>query len=135
MGFTVWGAEKMGHAVAEGDEAEEIALLFGCQRQKERGGDVALEDGCIRIIRNGTGTEAGSIEDDINLLGSLDLKYAGDGMATAGGGFPVNLVETVSGSVFAEFFELAPFSHLTLSVHAQAAALEEGRRFLALGRE
>ncbi len=67
------------------------------------------------------------INDDINLLGPLDLKNFRNGFATARGGFPVDLVVAVAGHVLAQFFELAPFADLPLRMQAGYPAIQEQR--------
>ncbi len=52
------------------------------------------------------------IDDDVDLLRALDLKNFGDGLAAARGGFPVNLIETVAWSIFAQLFEFAAAAQL-----------------------
>src|SRR5271169_3525649 len=132
MSFAVAGANKIVHAIAEGDQAEQIALFLRRQRQQQRCCDVAFQNGRVRIARDGARAEARSIQDDVNLLCPLDLENARDGMAAARGSLPINFIETVARRIFTELFELASLAKLALAVHTQPAALEERRRFLAL---
>src|SRR5260370_14495674 len=44
VGFAVFGAYEAVHAIAEGDQAEQIALPFGGQPKEQRRIDEALED-------------------------------------------------------------------------------------------
>ena len=64
------------------------------------------------------------VDDDVNLLGSLHLKNFGDRPAAPRGRFPVNLIESVAGHVFAKFFELAAAPSCRMHVHAAGAAAQ-----------
>ncbi len=128
VGFAAAGADEFFHAIAEGEDAEQVALALGGDAEDEGGGDEALEHGGLAGgsgFEDGAGAEAGGVEDHIDLLGALDLEDFGDGMAALGGGFPVDFVVAVAGDVLAEFLEFAAFADLPAGVDAGVAAVEE----------
>jgi len=58
-------------------------------------------------------------------LGAFDLEDFGDGVASFGGGFPVNFVIAVAGEIFAKFFEVSALADGATGVGSEGAAFEE----------
>src|ERR1700693_3855491 len=121
MSLAISSPDEIVHAIAECDQTEQIALLFGGQRQQQRSCDVALQNSRVgiarvHISRDWASAQARSIQNDVNLLCSLDLKNARDGMTMACSGFPIYLVEAVAGGILSELFELPSFANLALAV-------------------
>src|SRR5688500_13659267 len=122
MRLTAFGAHEAEHAVAESDEAELIALLLGRQPEDERGGDEALERRRPRardwkLAR----CQPRGIDDNVDLLRSLDLKHFRHRMSAFGRRLPVDLVVTVARHVLAELLKIAPLASLALGVKADCA--------------
>ncbi len=109
------GPDEIFDTVGKGEEAEEVALLFGGEADEEGGGNVAF-DGIL------AGAEAGGVEGDVDLLGAFDLENLGDRAAAAGGGLPMNVLGAVAGDVVAQFFKFPALADLALDMTAEGAA-------------
>ena len=72
-----------------------------------------------------SGRKPGRVYDDIDFLRALDLKNFGDGFSAAGGGFPMNFIETIAGAVLAQFFEIPSLADLALRMKAQRSAMKK----------
>lgn len=76
MGGTVAGADEAVDAVAEGEEAEAVALAVGGEGEVEGGGEAPIEDGLAFLA---AGLEAAAIDEAEDFLGAFELVGAGDG--------------------------------------------------------
>ena len=82
----------------KGREPEQIAAFFRGRPRDQSSVDGALELG---LAASGPRGKSRGVDDDVNFLGTLDLKDFRDRTAAARGGLPVNLVESVAGGIFA----------------------------------
>src|SRR6185369_15701735 len=148
MGLAVAGAEEGVDLVGKGEDAEQVALLLRRQSEHEGRGNETFQDG-VGVGAFGragqgkagfgsriAGRETGGIEDDVHLLGALDLEDFGDRLPALGGGFPMDFIESIAGNVFAELFEIASAADLALGVEPEGAAMQEkGRQLVALAEQ
>ena len=116
------------------NETEKIALAFGCKAHHQGSCNIAFENGCgvqsfflipalkeIGIKRYGTCAETGGIDNNIDLLGSFNLKNLGNRLASPGSCLTVNVFKTVTGKILSELFKLASLAHLPLGMNSQSA--------------
>jgi len=84
----------------------------------------------------GASAEPRGVDRHVDLLRLLNLEDFGDRMATFGSGLPVDLIEAVTGDIFAQFFELSSLAVLAPHMNAVAAPLRKSaaRLFLSCAR-
>ena len=120
-------AQHAVRAVAEGDQAEAIALSFGGQRQVQRGGDIAFQNLLAR-------RKPGSVHDHVDFLRVLHLVELHHGRAPVRGGFPVDIFVAIARYVFAQSLEFAALAHLALDAHAGIGRAQKQRRRSAIAQ-
>ena len=86
VGLTGAGTDESVDAVAEGHQAEPIALLFGGQPKQKRGGQELFQD---RLSPDDAGGQPGCVDEHIDFLGPFDLEELGHGPAAFGRGLPM----------------------------------------------
>ena len=154
--FPVPGADEAIPFVGEADESEEVALPLSNGGEDEGavkkflklgrdevfapGGIFAVEPVVFGGLRdtdtNLTRAQTRVIDDDVDLLGALDLKGAGGGTLAAGGRFPVDVNVVIAGLVVAQLLEVAAFPDLADGAVAVISPhQEEAREALALGAQ
>ena len=113
-------AHEAVRAVAEGDQAEAVALALGHQRQVQRGVHVAFQNALARGQPRG-------IDHRVDLLRVLHAVQFHHGKGAPRGGLPVDVFEAVAGDVVAQVVELAALADLAAQAQPGVGGLQEER--------
>jgi hypothetical protein len=101
------GSNEAFDAFGEGEECDIIALSEGDIAEHDSGVECVIEQrDAIEFIAH----EASAVEHNDDILVAFDLKFAGDELSLAGGGFPVDLSDFITVTIFAESFEFSSLS-------------------------
>src|SRR3954465_13888695 len=128
MGFAIFRPNESLDAVAEGEQAEEVALLRGRETKDERRVHITFDQRAAAAL---TRAQPRRIHDHVNFLGALDLKNFRNRPAALCRRFPVHVFRAVACDVFAQLFKIASLADLPETVNAQAALMKKKRRDLA----
>src|ERR1700730_8921619 len=138
MRRAVSGLQQVVHFIRERDEPEPVALPLGGHAKEEscRNRTVKMSRSLAGVLEGRdfgqlTRAEAGGIEGEIDLLGSLELEDFGYGKAPFGGRFPIDLVETVPSLVVSQFLEFSSLADLRLGMDADGPAIQKVGDLLA----
>src|SRR5512136_1583778 len=125
------------NGITESEQPEQVALFPCCQADHQGGCNKPFQARFIGVGITGTSAakilscscgasaEPRGVDRHIDLLCLFNLEDFGDGMATLGGGLPVDFIEAVTGDVFAQLLELSSLAVLAPNMNAVAAPVEE----------
>src|SRR5262245_35387953 len=127
MRLAIAGPNEGLHFVSEGKQSKQVALTLCGESEHQGCRNETLENRIHAVLRGPPRGKSRCIDDNVDFLRSLDLKNLRDRFGAASRRFPVNLIEAVARSIFAQFFKITAFADLAMAMEARRSAIEEQR--------
>src|SRR5580704_19532397 len=115
MSLPIPSPNKRVHRIRKRRQPKQIPALLRRRSHDQRGSNRSFERS---LIPRRPARQPRSIDNDVNLLRALDLKYLRDRPSPPRGSLPMNLIERIARQILPQLFKLPSAPDLPQGVHA-----------------